>query len=289
MNHIQFCNCFTIAVKDFNLQQTLECGQCFRYYKLKDNAYLVLAKDQAIKIVQAQEKLNFYCSEAVYQAFWKNYFDLDRDYRSIKVSLSEKDDYLKTAIADKHGVRILQQEPWEMLISFIISQTKQIPHIKKLIEVLAQQYGTFIGVYDNISYYSFPTPKQLKDASEEDFRKLKIGFRASYIVDAVNKIESGTIDLDAIKKMSDDEAREVLMTIKGVGHKIADCVLLFGYNRYAVFPTDVWVKRIVEFYYKVNGKNMDMIQSFAKSYFGEYAGFAQQYLFYHARDNKIGK
>lgn len=289
MKDIEFTNPFFISVRDFNLQQTLECGQCFRFYKLDTGTYLVLAQDHIIKIQQKEDRIFFYCNEEIYLSFWKNYFDLERDYGSIKRQLSEKDDLLKMAIMDKPGVRLLQQDPWEMLISFILSQTKQIPHIKKLIEVLSGQYGLYIGSYDNVPYHSFPTANQLNSVTEKSLRELKIGFRASYIVDAVQKIEAGLIDLEAIKSMTNDEAREKLKIIKGVGDKVADCVLLFGYNRYEVFPTDVWVKRIMELYYPVRSKNLDRIQDFAKHYFGEYAGFAQQYLFYHARDNKLGK
>lgn len=289
MNSIEFSNRVGVTVRDFDLQQTLECGQCFRFYKMDDNTYLVLANNQFVKIIQEKDQLVFFCSNEAYNTFWKQYFDLERDYGTIKAILSEKDNYLKTAVTEKYGVRLLQQEPWEMLISFILSQTKQIPHIKKLIEELSKTFGSLIGNYEGIPYYAFPKPQQLKGVTEETLRKLKVGFRAAYIVDAVEKVQSGQIDLEALKNMSNDEAREQLISIKGVGRKIADCVLLFAYNRYEVFPTDVWVKRVVQYYYPVESQNMDKIHDFARNYFGQYAGFAQQYLFYHARDNKIGK
>lgn len=289
MSNLLSDNPFEVIVKDFSLYQTLECGQCFRYYKVDKDDYIVLAKDKMIRIKQERDKLHLNCSEEEYHSFWKNYFDLDRDYKSIKDFLSQKDHNLKQAIDDKHGVRILQQDPWEMLISFILSQTKQIPHIQKLIETLSSVYGSPLGSYDNVTYYSFPTPKQLTSATEERLRELKVGFRAAYIVDAVMKIKTGNVDLEKLWQMTTDQAREQLKLIKGVGDKIADCVLLFGYNRYDVFPVDVWVKRVVETYYPINAKNMSDIQTFVKNYFGDYAGFAQQYLFYYARENKLGK
>jgi len=289
MNSEDITNPFIIKVEHFDLQQTLECGQCFRFNQIDDHTYLVLAKNNIVKVKQEQNKLFFFCNEEHYLNHWKVYFDIDRDYGTIKDYLSKKDQYLKEAISNKHGVRLLQQDPWEMLISFILSQTKQIPHIKKLIQVLSEQYGAYIGRYNEVDYYAFPTPEQLKEVTEESLRRLKIGFRAAYIVDVVRKIEAGIVDLEAIKQMTTEEGKEMLKSIRGVGNKVADCVLLFAYNRYEVFPTDVWVKRIVELYYPQKSKSMDEIQAFAKDYFGELAGFAQQYLFYHARDNKLGK
>lgn len=279
----------TIDVKDFCLEQILECGQCFRFYKLDEMEYIIIAKNKILRAKQEEKRLILFCSEDEYHNIWKEYFDMERDYGKIKLILSQKDSYLKEAILEKHGVRLLKQEPWEMLISFIISQTKQIPHIKKLIEALSMSYGDYIGEYLGIKYYSFPTPKQLSQATENDLRELKVGFRASYILDAVRFVQEGLIDLKEINYIPYEEARKRLMSIKGVGNKIADCVLLFAYSKYEVFPTDVWVKRVMEYYYFKENTKMDKIQDFAKNYFGKYAGFAQQYLFYYARDNKIGK
>lgn len=278
-----------IDVKDFCLEQILECGQCFRFYKLGEKEYIIIAKNKLLRAKQVDNKLTLYCSKDEYNEIWREYFDLDRDYGKIKEILSLKDIYLMEAIKEKYGVRLLRQEPWETLISFIISQTKQIPHIKKLIEVLSKEYGKYIGEYLGVSYYSFPTPKELSLATEDDLKKLKVGFRASYILDAIKFITEGIINLDLINDMPYEDAKKELVSIKGVGNKIADCVLLFAYSKYEVFPTDVWVKRVMEYYYFKNNTKLDKIQEFAKNYFGEYAGFAQQYLFYYARDHKIGK
>ncbi|MBC7958278.1 MAG: hypothetical protein H7X94_00290 [Vallitaleaceae bacterium] len=278
-----------IIVEDFLLQHVLECGQCFRFSSEGDS-YRLVAKSKVLKVRQIGKELTLFCSVQEYQQIWMTYFDLERDYGEIKRLLGQKDPHLKKAVEEKHGIRILRQEPWEMLISFIISQTKQIPHIKKIIEDLSNCYGTLIHESDGQAFYAFPTPQQLRSATEDDLRALKVGFRAPYIWNATYQIAHGKIQLEALEQMPYLEAKEILMSLNGVGSKVADCVLLFAYGKYEVFPTDVWVKRVVEHYYfKDEQIKMTGIQTFAKESFGDLAGFAQQYLFYHARDNKIGK
>lgn len=275
--------------KDFDIKQTLECGQCFRFYPLPQGQYLVIAKDKLLVVKQEQSGVLFYCNEKEFLELWQDYFDLTRDYCQIKKTLCEKDIYLKDATQEKFGLRLLHQEPWEMLISFILSQNKQIPHIKKLIEAISKSYGDLIGTFEDVNYYSFPTPNQLKDASDEAFRNLKVGFRAPYLIDATQHVVSGRLVLDDLYKLSYDEAKTKLMMIKGVGEKVADCVLLYGFGKYEAFPTDVWIKRVMLYYYASHISKENEIRNFAKDYFGNLAGFAQQYLFYHARDHKIGK
>ncbi len=212
-------------------------------------------------------------------------FDMDRDYHGLKVSLSHMDDHLKAAVNDKYGIRILKQDPFETLISFIISQNKHISHIRKLVETLSQEYGKYIGEFEGRMYYAFPTADELAAATEKELRELKVGFRAPYIIDAVTKVMSCEVDLDAVYNMPVDEGRNMLKKIKGVGNKVADCVLLFAYSKYDVFPVDVWVKRIMELFYSEEISEAGGIDSFIHRYFGKQAGFAQQYLFYHVRDN----
>lgn len=279
----------TIAVKDFNIEQTLECGQCFRFKKIGHMEYLVVAHNKLLRIKQMENKIQLYCELEEYHAVWAHYFDLLKDYCSIKEQLVRKDDYLAEAIAYKPGIRILHQDPWETLISFIISQNKQIPHIKQLIEVLSNTYGDLIECYQGQPYYSFPTPTQMEVACEEDFRQLKLGYRAGYICDAIQKVGMGEVNLELINQMTYEEALRCLMTIKGVGRKVADCILLFAYGRFEVFPIDVWIQRIIQAYYFENKASLKEIITFCSHYFGQYAGLAQQYLFYYARDKKIGK
>lgn len=279
---------YNIYIEDFSLEHIFECGQCFRYYKEK-NGYIIIAMDKILRVRQIDNQLILSCTEEEYFNVWKKYFDLDRKYNEIKKILAGKDQYLKEAVEDKWGIRLLKQDPWEVLISFIISQNKQIPHIKKLIELLSKKYGDYIEDDELKGYYTFPKPYQLAHVTEQDLRDLKVGFRAPYILDAINKVVNKEVDLEAIYNMNFCQAKDILMSIKGVGEKVSDCILLYGYGKYESFPTDVWVKRVMNYYYFEQEEKLSNIQKFARDYFGDLAGFAQQYLFYHARDNKIGK
>ena len=275
---------------DFDIEHILECGQCFRFYKKSDKDYLLIAYDKILRVTQGDNKIIFHNTNTNdFDTIWTNYFDLGRDYGDIKKVLSDIDEHLHKAVSEKGGIRILQQDTWETLISFIISQNKNITHIKILIEELSKKYGTYIGEEDNVKYYSFPTIEQLSAASEQDLRDLKVGFRAPYIVDACRKVFNNEVDLVGLASMKIEEAKNELMKIKGVGPKVADCVLLFGAKRYEVFPTDVWVKRIMEHYYFNKDTKIKAIHEFAVEQYGTLAGFAQQFLFYYARDFKIGK
>ena len=277
-------------VKDFDLSQTLECGQCFRFYKQDENDYVVVAYNKLLHIKQEGNNLIFFnCSENEIEG-WINYFDLNRDYDKIKKFLLRKDKVLKPAIEEKWGVRILNQEFHETLISFIISQNKQIPHIKHLVRRISENYGSYLGSVNGEDYYSFPSCSVLGTITEEDFREMKTGFRAPYLADAVLKLSSGELKETVFKGVEEEEARKKLMTVKGVGEKVANCVMLFSLGYRAAFPIDVWIKRIMEELY-FNGEDTpkDVIAKFAKKNYGEYGGYAQQYLFCYGRDNKVGK
>ncbi len=271
----------------FDIAQILECGQVFRFNKNQPHNFTLVVQDKQIGIVQKSDAVIIENSSSKdINNFWKEYFDLDTDYNQITTILSNKDEHMKQIVKFGEGVRILRQNPWEMLISFIISQNKAIPHIKQCIENISSTYGTLIEG----TTHAFPTVEQLINVTEEQLRDCKVGFRAPYIVDATQKIWNQEIDLSQIANMQVDEARTELMKIKGVGPKIADCVLLFAYNKMSVFPTDVWIKRMVEGLY-FDGKDMklNLIQEFAKDYFGELAGYAQQYLFFYGRENGMFK
>lgn len=275
-------------IMDFDLGQTLECGQCFRFDKIGENEYIIVAKNKLLRVRQVEDNITFYNTSIwEYENIWKKYFDLENDYKKIKNWLLSKDDSLKEAIESKSGVRILNQDFFEMLITFIISQNKQIPHIKTIIQSISECYGEKIGVFNGKTYYNFPTPKQLKKVSEQDFRELKAGFRAPYLVDACKKVNEGFILEEKLLELSNEEILKTLVTIKGVGEKIANCVLLFGLSRRDAFPIDVWIKRIMEYIYYKKETKKEVIQKFALEQYGEYGGYAQQYLFYYARDNKI--
>lgn len=282
-------------LEHFNIAQILESGQVFRFEKISEHSYLLNAKQKLIKITQQPDSSSaiFYNTNvSELDEIWYPYFDLDRDYSIITDTLSSKDEYMQKAIAFGEGIRILHQDPWEMLISFIVSQNKSIPQIKVCLRNLAQEFGFPLDEVDDSGqyYYTFPSPKALSQASEEQLRACKVGFRAPYIMDACKKVLNGDIILNDLFIMTAEEAREKLMTIKGVGPKIADCVLLFAYGKGEVFPTDVWVKRVIEgLYFKGEEVSPAQIQAFAKDYFGPFAGYAQQYLFYYGRENALFK
>lgn len=275
-------------VEDFDLGQTLECGQCFRFNKIKDNEYIIVAYHIMQRVGQVQDNVIFYdCDIDTFNNVWYEYFDFGTNYKEIKEYLLQYDDKLKEAIEKKNGIRILKQEFFENLLSFIISQNKQIPHIMKIVDDIANKYGDKLGEYEGREYYSFPTVEQLKGATEEDFKALKTGFRSPYLMDAIRLVADGTINPDNFKDLSTLEVEKELTRIKGVGTKVANCVLLFSLGRRDAFPVDVWIQRIMEeLYYNGEKTKKEVIIDFAKEHFGEYGGYAQQYLFYYARDGK---
>lgn len=260
--------------KNFDIAQIFDCGQCFRFSKHfeKKNTYCGVAFGRYLECVQTDKNITFNCSEDEFDSLWHNFFDLQNNY-SAYIDLFADDYVLREASLFSCGIRLLKQDPWETLCSFIISQNNNIPRIKGIIENMSRQYGEPF-VCDGNTYYSFPTAKALFDAGEDKIFALKTGFRAKYIYDAASKIISGEINLDEIFDMNLEKAMETLMKIKGVGPKVASCVLLFGFSKYDAFPIDVWVKKILAKYYS------DGIPSHLS---GKYAGIAQQYLFYFER------
>jgi N-glycosylase/DNA lyase len=270
---------------DFDLAQTLECGQCFRFFKLEDYRYIVIAKNRFLEIEQINHKLIFYNTTMnTFNHIWKKYFDLDRDYNIIKKHLIKDDLIMETIIKSGSGIRILGQDFLEVLISFIISQNKQIPQIKQVIDILCRKHGAFIQRHNGIDYYSFPTIEKLKTLSEENFKECKAGFRGKYLVDACEKLSTGAIKEEELLKLSSLEILDELCSIKGVGVKVSNCVLLFGLRHKEAFPVDVWIKRIMENLYFKEETKLEVIQKFAEEKFGKYGGYAQQYLFYYARN-----
>lgn len=279
------------GIEDFSLSQTLECGQCFRFYKQDENDYVIVAYKNLLHIKQVNDTLVFYdCNVHSVKTIWIPYFDLDRDYAEIKKFLLKKDNILQDSINEKYGVRILNQEFHEMLISFIISQNKQIPHIKQLVKRISEEYGEYLGEINGEKYYSFPSIEVLGTISEEKFREMKTGFRAPYLADAVKKLSENVISVDEFKGMDENAARRKLMEIKGVGEKVANCVMLFSLGYRNAFPIDVWMKRIMEtLYFQGKDTKKELIADFARDMYGEYGGYAQQYLFCYGRDNHVGK
>lgn len=275
--------------ESFVISQTLECGQCFRFVNIGEENYVVIAFGKILNIYQDGASIVFKnTSEDEFKNIWINYFDLDRNYNDIKLRISENDEILQKAVEYAPGIRILNQDRFECLISFIISQNNRIPMIKKVINNISEKYGKYIGSVEGADYYAFPSPEELASADEAGLMECRTGFRAKYIMDAVYKVIHGEINLQS-DNMDTDELREMLMSIKGVGPKVADCTMMFSFGRCETFPTDVWVKRIMsELYFGGREASVKEIHEKAEECFGEFAGYAQQYLFNYARQFKIG-
>ena len=253
-----------------NIQKTFECGQCFRFIPDGDG-YSGVAFGRALHVTQDGDAVLLYgVRQPEYEEIWARYFDLDRDYDALSAAFCN-DETLRTAYTFSRGIRILSQDPWETLCSFILSQNNNIPRIRKIIAALCEHFGTPI---EGTPFYAFPTAERLASAGTEGLARVRCGFRAKYVADAAEKVASGTLDLQALRNQPYEAAKAGLMTIYGVGTKVADCVLLFSLGFYEAFPIDVWVKKVISKYY---GKSFD------GSRFGAYAGIAQQYLFYYER------
>lgn len=254
----------------FNLAETLNCGQCFRFEEHPDGMFFGVVKNKQVCVQEKGDKLIFYkTSKEEYDDFLCDYFDLNRDYNAINNSIVGNE-LLTKIIESEKGIRILKQEPFEALISFIISANNNIPRIKAIINRLCENFGEKID-----GGYAFPTAEVLATKTPEELSILRAGFRAKYIIDASKKVASGEVVLEEIYNMPLDEAREKLKTIIGVGDKVADCTLLFGFNKLDAFPKDVWIKRAMEKYFK------DGLPKSAE----KYMGIVQQYIFNYVRKN----
>ena len=273
------------GVNDFTLSQILECGQCFHFDKLDEEVYEVVAFGRAVKMEQTDKVLRIYGSSMEdYEGIWKLYLDMDNDYGLIKQSVIKADGALKTAVDEKSGIHILNQDFFETLISFIVSQNKSIPQIKQCVKNISHRFGDEVIGYNGEAFYVFPDVQRLHDATEEELRECKVGFRAPYIKNATEAVYSGAVTKEKLDELDIAQARELLMTIKGVGEKVANCVLLFGLGRREAFPVDVWMKRIIEqMYFDGKDTKKQDIEAFAVNKFGDLGGYAQQYLFDYAR------
>lgn len=277
-------------IKDFNPKHIFECGQAFRWYKEDGGSYTAIHKEKVINVKKENDDIIFSnTNEEDFQNIWYDYFDLQTDYNKIKKELS-KDPILRESIKFGEGIRILNQDPYETTISFIISANNQIPRIKKSIELISKNYGNFIDEYNGIKYYSFPEPEVLANANEKELEeKCKVGYRAKYIVNTSKMIYNKEVNLDELHNMATNDAKEILMKLPGVGPKVSDCILLFSLNKNDAFPVDVWVKRVMEHFYLKEDTKLKDISKYAEEKFGPLAGFAQQYLFYYAREMGIGR
>lgn len=280
-------NVILSGAADFEAEHIFECGQCFRWNRT-DGGWFGVAFGRALFVSQNGDTVVLHgITYEEYERVWKAYFDLSRDYGKIKAELC-KDPVLKKAAAFGGGIRILAQEPFETLISYIISASNNIPRIKGIIERLCENFGEKREYMSRV-YYTFPAAERLAALSAEEISVIRAGFREKYILAAARGVCSGEIDLGAIGALPYAGAKAELMKISGVGSKVSDCVLLFGMKKTSGFPVDVWIKRITEYcYFDNKEQTREKIAAFAEEKFGELGGFAQQYLFYWARENKIG-
>lgn len=277
-------------VKDFDPVHIFDCGQCFRWIREEDGSYTGVAMGKVINVKRDGKDIVIDNTNLKdFKNIWFEYFDLGRDYSLLKKEFVKFDENLKNAVDFGWGIRLLQQDGWEMIISFIISSNNRIPMIQRAINNICQRYGKCIGEYRGKKYYSFPDPKELSVATVEELRDCKTGFRDKYIYSTTKDIVENNININDFLEMDSETCHKELMKFKGVGAKVADCIALFGMRKYNSFPVDVWVKRVMQEFYNAKEMSLPKMRKYGMDLFGDDAGFAQQYLFYYVRELEIGK
>ena len=274
----------------FNLRDIFECGQCFRWNEEEDGSYTGVFGNNVLNVSKTTKGIYFkgVCEKDIVNTVI-DYFDLDRDYNEIKQTLAKVDNNMKESIKYGEGIRILNQDLWETIISFIISANNNIPRIKGIIERLSKKYGRKIE-YNNKEYFTFPTPEELSNVSVQEYRKLGLGFRDIRLYETTKMILNKDVDISKLNEIKDtNQVRDELLKLSGVGPKVADCILLFStLKRFDVFPIDVWVRRVMNdlYIHKEDEKNVSKkeILKLANDKFGNLEGIAQQYLFYWRRE-----
>jgi len=276
-------------VKDFNLAHIFDCGQCFRWNKEDNGSYTGVVKNIVINVEQNGSNVIFdNMNFNDYENVLKNYFDMETDYSEIKKNINV-DETMNTAIKFGEGIRILKQDEWETMISFMISANNRIPMIKKVIENISKSFGSYICNYKGREYYSFPTAEKLSESPLELIQECKAGFRSERIKDAATRFLREKDIIYDLKNKTYEEGLEYLKTYKGIGDKVANCILLFSMKQFDTFPVDVWVRRVMQTLYVDSDTNDKEIRKFAENKYGKLSGYAQQYLFYYARELGIGK
>lgn len=273
-------------VRNFNLNHIFDCGQCFRWNEQEDGSYIGVAFGKVIEVKKVENDVILYnTTEEEFEKIWVDYFDLYRDYDTVKEILSQ-DEILKKSVEYGWGIRLLQQDPFEIIVSFITSANNRIPMIKRAINNICKKWGEEVK-YKNNKYYTFPDIETLKGCTIEELEECGTGFRAKYIKNTIDAILNGDANIEYIKELKDDECHTELQKFSGVGPKVADCIMLFSMNKYSAFPVDVWVKRAMQHFYLAPDVSLKKIRDFGREKFKFLSGFAQQYLFYYARENNI--
>lgn len=262
----------------FRIEQICESGQCFRLDKTEEDIYEVIAGGRYLKMKQYPDKTDLYCTEKEYEAFWKTYFDLEARYQDYIDSIEEQDIYLKKAAEFGSGIRILKQDVWEMIVSFILSQQNNIPRIKRLIQALCSRYGEEKKSPEGKIYHTFPTARRLSEVSEEEFRTMKLGYRSRYLKETACAVAQGKVLLENLEELKYADAKKELMKLCGIGAKVADCICLFALHKMDAFPVDTHIHKVLEQEYKTG---------FPFARYRGFAGVMQQYIFYY--DLKKGR
>ena len=278
----------TIENNCFSIPQICESGQCFCLDAVSEDTYELLAGSRYLKIGIRQKDLAgetdgsgkadvhgetiLYCTQEEYDSFWKEYFDLSVSYSDYIARIDADDDYLRSAAEFGRGIRILRQDTWEMIITFILSQQNNIPRIKGLIRTLSERYGRRKETPDKSVYYTFPEAEALSKATEQELRDLKLGYRSKYICGTAQMVADGRIDLEALRSLDYAEARAELMRLPGIGGKVADCICLFALHQMDAFPVDTHIKKVMELHYP---------EGFPFERYRGCAGVMQQYIFYY--------
>lgn len=270
---VQDGNLIVTSSSPFSARQTFTCGQCFRWTQQSNGKYLGIVRGTPVRVSDQAGTLVLSCDNRQFESLWRNYFDCDTDYAAICDSFAV-DAFTSAAAEFGRGIRILRQDPWETLCTFLLSQCNNIPRITGIVDRLCTLLGKPI-VFENQTLYTFPTPEQLAVCTNEDLASLRAGYRTPYLIAAAQAVCSGAIDFSALEQMNTDGARREIMQLRGVGRKVADCFLLFGLHKLDAFPVDTWMKKAAAYY---SGDMKRFINS-------PYAGVYQQYFFFYTREN----
>ncbi|MCM1037955.1 MAG: 8-oxoguanine DNA glycosylase [Ruminococcus sp.] len=261
-----------VCLENFSLAQICQSGQCFRMEKIREHVYSVIAGGRYLEIEQEGAQSIFHCGKEEYENFWKSYFDIERDYGAYVRQIDTGDAYLTAAAAFGSGIRILRQDLWEMIVTFLISQQNNIARIRRCVSNICEKYGERRESAEGIVYYTFPTPEALAGLGEDALMECNLGYRSKYVVRSAKSVLSGELDLDALYKMSYPEAKETLLGLYGVGNKVADCVCLFALHHLQAVPVDTHILQAFSRHYPAG---------FPDVLYDGYQGVLQQYIFYY--------
>ncbi len=262
----------TKTIENFSLSQICESGQCFRMQSAGDDTYQVIAGNHYLEVKQQGRECFFDCDEKEYETFWMEYFDLDRDYGAYIRQINPNDKYLCRAAHAGEGIRILRQDLWEMIVSFLISQQNNIPRIRRCIQNICERYGEKMISSQGKVYYAFPQARELSLLEEDELKKCNLGYRSKYVVRSARSVVQGEVKLDEIEKMPYKRAKEELMKLFGVGEKVADCICLFALHHLQAFPKDTHILQVLKEHYK---------RGFPNRRYRGFQGVMQQYIFYY--------